>query len=72
MATDAKKKIKDLLKEIEKMPGWEWRRRGAHITLFPPDKGPIVCVPDSPSDYRWAKNARSQLRRLGYTGTALD
>lgn len=70
--SDGKKKIKALLKEIEALPGWRLRQMGKHITIFPPDRGQIITVPTTPSDPRWAKNMRADLRRQGYTGTALD
>jgi hypothetical protein len=71
-----KRQIKELLDEIESLSGWRVRRadgrRSPHSTIYPPDGQMIITIPTSPSDYRWRKNLRSQLRQAGWTGTLLD
>lgn len=73
MASDARA-LKKLLAEVGRLPGWRVRHcgRAPHHTIFPPDGQPLIMVPRSPSDYRWRKNLRGQLRRAGWTGTLLD
>lgn len=75
MANEDKRRIRELLDEIEQLSGWRVRRidvSGKHSTIYPPDGQPLISVPNSPSDWRWRKNLRSQLRRCGWTGTLLD
>jgi hypothetical protein len=65
--------IRKLIAEIEAMPEWRVRRAsGNHTTIFPPDKGKIISVSSTPSEYRWRRNLRAQLRQAGWTGTLLD
>lgn len=47
--------------------GWTWEqhRRNSHIILKPPDGGPVVVAPSTPSDWRSLLDVRARLRRQG-------
>lgn len=39
--------------------------RNSHYKWYPPNGGPVIFSPSTPSDYRGLKNLEAQLRRAG-------
>lgn len=61
------KKIDDLLREIDALAGWRTgRTRNNHYILYPPDGQSLIHFPSTPSDHRWMKNLRAEIRKAGY------
>jgi hypothetical protein len=42
--------------------GWAFRRGSKHGRLISPDGGPVLTVPNSPSDHRALQNFRRDVR----------
>lgn len=70
-SSEEKRRIRELLIEIENLTGWRVDRSGRHHTIFPPDGQKIICVPCTPSDHRWRMNLRAEIRRAGHDPKAL-
>jgi predicted RNA binding protein YcfA (HicA-like mRNA interferase family) len=60
-----RKDLRQLRRRAEKA-GWTvTHTRGEHLRWLPPDGGPIVISPSSPSDWRGFKNLKARLKRGG-------
>jgi hypothetical protein len=63
-----KRDVEEVL-EMARQVGWKVERRRKHWQLTPPNDGPIISCPCSPSDYRALRNVAARVRRISVIGS---
>lgn len=60
------KEVKELMALVMTWAGWRVEEKAHGWMVFPPDKNLSgVVIHKTPSDHRWLKNAKSELRKRG-------
>lgn len=66
--SDMKKKMLDIVRRVEDIPGWQVTpTKGGHLKFTNP-QGRSCFAPSTPSDYRGLRNVARDLRKLGLVG----
>lgn len=63
MSSDAQKGIKEIVRQVRRMPGWSVEI-GRHVK-FRLDGRVMAIAPSSPGDRRTVQNLRADLKRKG-------
>lgn len=60
------KEVKQLMAQVMTWQGWRVEVKANGWMIYPPNKSLSgVMVHSSPSDHRWLKNVKSELRKRG-------